>query len=101
MERGTTATQSKCALERPRTPQLPIFLPAGQVPLAELQRKRGVDRVESGNARRSIGEIEFRASPSGVIDQWHAERGRSLSRRHAEGEGNGVGLEPAIGRPAP
>src|SRR5215471_4689913 len=86
--------------ERPRAPQAPILFPSGELPFAELQREGGVDRVEAGNARRSIGEIDLRAGPAGMIDERHAERDRSLLGGHAEDERSGVGLGSAKGGPA-
>src|SRR5262245_52353661 len=94
LERGTRA------LERPRAGDAPVFRPPGQVAFAELERKGRVGWIEAGDGWRSEGEEDFRAGPAGMVDQRHAERGLRLVGRHAEGEGNGVGLRPAIGRPA-
>src|SRR5262249_7252317 len=86
--------------ERPRATQAPIFFPPRELSVAKLQREGGIDGVEAGNARRSVGEIDLRASPSGVIDERHAQRERSLLGGHAENERGRVGLSSAKGGPA-
>ena len=80
--------------------QVPILLPARQLAVAELQRDRRVDRIEAGNARRPIGEIDFRACPAGIVDERHTECARHLLRRHAEVERNDVGLGTRKRRPS-
>src|SRR5262244_915350 len=99
MERPTGRT-GMLTSERPRAAQAPILFPSGQLPVAKLQREGGVDRIEAGNARRSVGEIDLRAGPAGIVDERHAERDRSLLGRHAEDERSGVGLRSAKGGPA-
>src|SRR6266436_1041351 len=99
MERETGRT-GMLASERPRPAQAPILFPSGELPVAELQREGGVDRIEAGNARRSVGEIDLRAGPAGIVDERHAERDRSLLGRHAEDERRGIGLRSAKGGPA-
>src|SRR6516165_6992614 len=99
MERATGRT-GMLTSERPWPAQAPILFPSGELPVAELQREGGVDRVEAGDARRSVGEIDLRARPAGIVDERHAERDRSLLRRHAEDERSGIGLGPAKGGPA-
>src|SRR5262249_40807307 len=99
MERATGRT-GMLTSERPWPAQAPILFPSGELPVAELQREGGVDRVEAGNARRSVGEIDLRARPAGIVDERHAERDRSLLGRHAEDERRSVGLGPAKGGPA-
>src|SRR5262245_45074159 len=86
--------------ERPRATQAPILFPPRELPVAKLQRKGGIGRIETGNARRSIGEIDLRACPPGVVDERHAERDRNLLGGHAEGERRGIGLGSAEGGPA-
>src|SRR5215813_14893119 len=77
IERATGRTGIR-ASERPRSAQAPILFPSGELPVAELQRQGGVDRVEAGNARRSVGEIDLRAGPASIVDERHPERDRSL-----------------------
>src|SRR5262249_15477470 len=88
------------ASERPRAPQAPILFPSRQLPVAKLQRKGGIGRIETGYARRSIGEIDLRASLTGVVDERHAERDRNLLGGHAEGERRRIGFSSAKGGPA-
>src|SRR5262245_14107549 len=83
--------------ERPRAAQAPILFPSGELPFTEPQRQGGVDRIEAGNARRSVGEIDLRAGPAGMIDERHAERDRGLLGGHAEDKRSGVGLGSAKG----
>src|ERR1700756_1081829 len=99
MERATGRT-GMLASERPRPAQAPILFPSGELPVAELQREGGVDRIEAGNARHSVGEIDLRPGPAGIVDERHAERDRSLLGRHAEDERSGVGLRSAKRGPA-
>src|SRR5258708_17080997 len=83
MERATGRT-GMLASERPRPAQAPILFPSGELPVAELQREGGVDRIEAGNTRRSVGELDLRAGPAGIVYQRHAQRHQSLHGRHAQ-----------------
>src|SRR6476620_2201769 len=99
MERGTMDAGPR-ASERERAPQAPILLPAGQLAFAKLQRQSRVDGIEAGNARRAVGEIDFRARSSGVVHERHTEHARHLLRSHAEVERGDIGLGAAEGGPA-
>src|SRR5262245_3701120 len=83
------------ASERPGSAQAPILFPPGELSVAKLQHEGGINRVEAGNARRSVSEIDLRASPCGIIDERHAERERSLLGSHTEHERGRVGLGTA------
>src|SRR5262245_2476050 len=99
MESGTMDAAMRPS-ERKWAAQAPVLLPTRQLPVAELQRQRRVDRIEAGNARRSVGDVNFRALPAGIIDERHAQRRRRLRGAHAELERNDIGLGPAEGGPA-
>ena len=88
------------ASERPRATQAPVLFPSRELMVAKLQRKGGIGRIETGYARRSIGEIDLRASSPGVVDERHAERDRNLLGAHAESERRRIGLGSAKGGPA-
>src|SRR5262245_40429947 len=99
MESGTMDAATRPS-ERPRAAQAPILLPTRQLPVAELQRQCRVDRVEAGNARRSVGDVDVRTLPAGIVEERHAQRRRRLRGGHAELERNDIGLGPAKGGPA-
>ena len=88
------------ASERPRATQAPVLFPSRELMVAKLQRKGGIGRIETGYARRSIGEIDLRASPPGVVDERHAERDRNLLGAHAESERRRIGFDSTKGGPA-
>src|SRR5262245_32366264 len=99
MESGTMDAATRPS-ERKRAAQAPILLPTRQLPVAELQRQRRVDRIEAGNARRSVGDVDVRAIPAGIVEERHAQCQRRLRRGHAELERNDIGLGPTKGGPA-
>src|SRR5262245_5984327 len=99
MERGTDGAGIRSS-ERPGAAQAPILFPSRELAVAKLQREGGIDRVEAGDARRSIGEVDLRASSCGVIDERHAQRDRNLLGGHTERKRGGVGWGSANGGPA-
>src|SRR5262245_7191082 len=99
MESGTMDAATRPS-ERPRATQAPILLPTRQLPVAELQRQRRVDRIKAGNARRSVGDVDVRTLSAGIVDERHAQCRRRLRGSHAELERNDIGLGPAKGGPA-
>src|SRR6266536_6294792 len=98
-ERGTGGAGIR-ASERPGAAQAPILFPSRELSVAKLQREGGIDRVEAGNTRRSIGEVDLRTSSCGVIEERYSQRDRNLLRGHAERKRGCVGLGAAKGGPA-
>src|SRR6516165_4596215 len=80
--------------------QPPVFLPSGQPTVAELERNRGSDGIGPNNHRLPISEVNLGAVVSGIVEERNAERGSRFRNGHAESEWDGVGLIPAIRRPA-
>jgi hypothetical protein len=70
------------------------------VAVTKLQGDGRIRGIKAGYPCRPIGEKELRPRRSGMIDKRHTQRERGLFGGHAEGEGGGVGLEPAIDAPA-
>src|SRR5262245_30044239 len=68
----------------PRPAQVPVLLPAGQTPVAELQRDAALTSIEARNARRAAGDIDLRTVPPGMVEERQAQGELCFSRRHAK-----------------